>query len=71
VCPRRAPLSPADLAVTDVLLVPGVTEAFASQAAYTVKKLGINPSKVNPVGGAIAFGVLHLRPFRPRVSPEY
>ncbi|KAJ3074477.1 3-ketoacyl-CoA thiolase, peroxisomal [Podochytrium sp. JEL0797] len=33
-----------------------INEAFASQAVYCVKKLGINPDKVNPKGGAIAFG---------------
>lgn len=31
-------------------------EAFASQAAYSVRELKIDPAKVNPVGGAIAFG---------------
>lgn len=33
-----------------------INEAFASQAVYCVKKLGIPEEKVNPVGGAIAFG---------------
>ncbi|TPX31583.1 hypothetical protein SmJEL517_g05111 [Synchytrium microbalum] len=33
-----------------------VNEAFASQAAYCVKKLGIPMEKLNPKGGAIAFG---------------
>merc|ERR1711924_410594 len=33
-----------------------INEAFASQAAYCVKKLGIPSSKVNPNGGAIALG---------------
>ncbi|KAJ3340939.1 3-ketoacyl-CoA thiolase with broad chain length specificity [Gonapodya sp. JEL0774] len=33
-----------------------INEAFASQAVYTVKKLGLDPKKVNPKGGAIAFG---------------
>ena len=31
-------------------------EAFASQAAYSVRELKLDPAKVNPVGGAIAFG---------------
>ena len=31
-------------------------EAFASQAVYSVEKLKIPLEKVNPVGGAIAFG---------------
>jgi len=33
-----------------------INEAFASQAVYSVQKLGIPVDKVNPVGGAIAFG---------------
>ena len=33
-----------------------INEAFASQAVYCVKKLGIDPNKVNPLGGAIALG---------------
>ncbi|XP_062618931.1 3-ketoacyl-CoA thiolase B, peroxisomal-like [Saccostrea cucullata] len=33
-----------------------INEAFASQAFYTVQKLGIPSEKVNPVGGAIALG---------------
>lgn len=33
-----------------------INEAFASQAFYTVQKLGIPPEKVNPLGGAIALG---------------
>jgi len=33
-----------------------VNEAFASQAVYSVKKVGIPFSKVNPNGGAIALG---------------
>ncbi|KAL2918621.1 3-ketoacyl-CoA thiolase with broad chain length specificity [Polyrhizophydium stewartii] len=33
-----------------------INEAFASQAVYSVKKLGIDVNKVNPKGGAIAFG---------------
>jgi acetyl-CoA acyltransferase 1 len=33
-----------------------INEAFASQAVYCVKKLGIDAQKVNPKGGAIAFG---------------
>jgi acetyl-CoA acyltransferase 1 len=33
-----------------------INEAFASQAVYCVKKLGIPMSKVNPNGGAIALG---------------
>jgi acetyl-CoA acyltransferase 1 len=33
-----------------------INEAFASQATYTVEKLGIDWKKVNPKGGAIAVG---------------
>ncbi|CAH7673557.1 Thiolase, N-terminal domain-containing protein [Phakopsora pachyrhizi] len=33
-----------------------INEAFASQAVYSIKELGIPFDKVNPVGGAIAFG---------------
>ena len=33
-----------------------INEAFASQALYCVRKLGINEEKVNPKGGAIAIG---------------
>jgi len=33
-----------------------INEAFASQAIYCVRELGIDPEKVNPKGGAIALG---------------
>lgn len=33
-----------------------INEAFASQALYSIRKLGININKVNPLGGAIALG---------------
>jgi acetyl-CoA acyltransferase len=33
-----------------------INEAFAAQAAWCVKELGIDPEKVNPNGGAIALG---------------
>jgi acetyl-CoA acyltransferase 1 len=33
-----------------------INEAFASQATYCVEKLGIDKTKVNPKGGAIALG---------------
>jgi acetyl-CoA acyltransferase len=33
-----------------------INEAFAAQAAYCVRELGIDPAKVNPLGGAIALG---------------
>lgn len=54
------------VAIPEVLQMTGLTigdidiyeinEAFASQAYYCVKKLGIPAEKVNPKGGAIAFG---------------
>jgi acetyl-CoA acyltransferase len=33
-----------------------INEAFASQALYCVRELGIDPQRVNPNGGAIALG---------------
>jgi len=33
-----------------------INEAFASQAVYCIRKLGLDPAKVNPNGGAIALG---------------
>jgi acetyl-CoA acyltransferase len=33
-----------------------INEAFASQALYCVRELGIDPDRVNPNGGAIALG---------------
>ncbi len=33
-----------------------LNEAFASQALYCIRKLGLDPAKVNPNGGAIAMG---------------
>lgn len=33
-----------------------INEAFASQALYSIRKVGIDINKVNPKGGAIAFG---------------
>ncbi|KAI8927885.1 Thiolase, N-terminal domain-containing protein [Entophlyctis helioformis] len=63
--PRIMGIGPA-FAIPDVLKQVGlkqeevgifeINEAFASQAVYSVKKLGIDVSKVNPKGGAIAFG---------------
>eukprot|EP00004_Rigifila_ramosa_P021714 TRINITY_DN582_c0_g1_i1.p1 TRINITY_DN582_c0_g1~~TRINITY_DN582_c0_g1_i1.p1 ORF type:complete len:444 (-),score=113.14 TRINITY_DN582_c0_g1_i1:25-1299(-) len=47
---QKAGLSIADISVFEI------NEAFASQAVYCVEKLGINPERVNPKGGAIAIG---------------
>jgi acetyl-CoA acyltransferase len=33
-----------------------INEAFASQALYSIRELGIDPAKVNIHGGAIALG---------------
>ncbi|KAJ1925258.1 3-ketoacyl-CoA thiolase with broad chain length specificity [Tieghemiomyces parasiticus] len=33
-----------------------LNEAFASQATFCIQKLGLDPAKVNPKGGAIALG---------------
>ncbi|KAL3767433.1 hypothetical protein ACHAW5_004826, partial [Stephanodiscus triporus] len=47
---EKAALSSDDIDVYEI------NEAFASQAYYSVQTLKINPSKVNPNGGAIALG---------------
>lgn len=41
---------------TDDVDVYEINEAFASQAYYSVQTLKLDPSKVNPNGGAIALG---------------
>jgi acetyl-CoA acyltransferase len=48
-------LSKAGLQVEDIDLFE-INEAFASQAVYCVRELGIDPDRVNPNGGAIALG---------------
>jgi len=48
-------LAKAGLNVKDVDIYE-VNEAFASQAEYTVQKVGIPRERLNPVGGAIALG---------------
>lgn len=48
-------LEQAGLTIGDINIVE-LNEAFASQAVYCIEKLGINPARVNPKGGAIAFG---------------
>ncbi|XP_077978471.1 3-ketoacyl-CoA thiolase B, peroxisomal-like [Glandiceps talaboti] len=48
-------LEQAGLTVHDIDVYE-INEAFASQAAYCVQKLGIPMEKVNPNGGAIALG---------------
>jgi len=63
--PRVMGIGPA-FAIPKVLEKAGITkddvdifeinEAFASQAVYSCQKLGLDMNKVNPKGGAIAFG---------------
>jgi acetyl-CoA acyltransferase len=48
-------LKAAGLSVDDIGLVE-LNEAFASQAVYCVKEVGLDPEKVNVNGGAIALG---------------
>ena len=47
---EKAGLSKDDIDVYEI------NEAFASQALYCVRELGIDAAKVNPNGGAIALG---------------
>jgi acetyl-CoA acetyltransferase len=46
-----AALAKAGLTIADIDIFE-INEAFASQATYCVDKLGIDASKVNPLGGA-------------------
>ncbi|NIA23947.1 MAG: acetyl-CoA C-acyltransferase [Gammaproteobacteria bacterium] len=48
-------LDAAGLTLDDIGLIE-LNEAFASQAVYCIRKLGIDPEKVNVNGGAIALG---------------
>jgi len=48
-------LQKAGLSIDDIGLIE-LNEAFASQALYCVRKLGLDPAKVNVNGGAIALG---------------
>ncbi len=50
-----AALNKAGLEIKDIDIFE-INEAFASQAAYCVKKLGVPKEKLNPRGGAIAIG---------------
>lgn len=45
----------AGLTLDDIKVVE-LNEAFASQALYVIKKLELDPARVNPNGGAIALG---------------
>jgi acetyl-CoA acetyltransferase len=48
-------VSKAGLTIGDIDVFE-INEAFASQAVYCVRKLGLAAEKVNPNGGAIALG---------------
>jgi len=50
-----AVLKKAGMTINDIDIFE-INEAFASQASYCINKLGIDFKKVNPKGGAIAFG---------------
>jgi acetyl-CoA acyltransferase 1 len=50
-----AVLDQCNLSIQDIDVFE-INEAFASQASWCVDVLGIDPSKVNPNGGAIALG---------------
>ncbi|KAF3920192.1 hypothetical protein AA313_de0205449 [Arthrobotrys entomopaga] len=63
--PRVMGIAPA-VAVPELLRLTGIdksevdvwelNEAFGSQSVYCIRELGIDPEKVNPMGGAIALG---------------
>lgn len=48
-------LSLVDLTVDDIEVFE-INEAFASMMVHTINHLGLDPSRVNPRGGAIALG---------------
>jgi acetyl-CoA C-acetyltransferase len=48
-------LDRAGISVTDLDVIES-NEAFAAQACYVSRELGLDPAKVNPNGGAIALG---------------
>lgn len=50
-----AALEKCGLGINDIDIFE-INEAFASQATYSVKKLGVPKEKLNPRGGAIALG---------------
>lgn len=50
-----AVLNSSGLSVDDISIYE-INEAFAAQALYSIKKVGIDLNKVNPRGGAIAIG---------------
>ena len=48
-------LERAGLGISDMDIIE-LNEAFAAQAIYCIRELGLDPEKVNPYGGAIALG---------------
>ena len=48
-------LKRAELSISDIDVIE-LNEAFAAQAIYCIRELGLDPEKVNPYGGAIALG---------------
>ncbi|PVV00274.1 hypothetical protein BB560_005351 [Smittium megazygosporum] len=50
-----AAVKKANISIDDIDVIE-LNEAFASQAVYCIEKLGLDPKKVNPNGGAIALG---------------
>lgn len=55
IAPMRAVLDRAGIGVADLARVE-LMEAFAVQAMATVAALGLDPARVNPEGGGLAFG---------------
>jgi acetyl-CoA C-acetyltransferase len=51
----RIALERAGIGVDDLDVIES-NEAFAAQACYVSRELGLDPEKVNPNGGAIALG---------------
>ncbi|KAK9831308.1 hypothetical protein WJX81_000893 [Elliptochloris bilobata] len=50
-----AAVAMAGLTIDDIDVIE-LNEAFSSQATYCIKKLGLDPERVNPNGGAVALG---------------
>ncbi|EWC47435.1 hypothetical protein DRE_00403 [Drechslerella stenobrocha 248] len=51
--PKLLDITAVDKSAVDVW---ELNEAFASQAVYCIRELGLDPANVNPMGGAIALG---------------
>jgi acetyl-CoA acyltransferase len=48
-----------------------LNEAFAAQALAVIGDLGLDPAKVNPMGGAIALAIHWVQPVRFAPQPRY